>query len=139
MDTPHCNQRCSSSLTPIQILQMFHHGGSLRRWPIFLSLGYIEMSPNKTYMGIVKNRQNHGHPREGDEFITSSSLTPMLVTRSLLQNTPKPRECPRATSTRCTVCYSYQKLSPVKISGFQQIGRDNGLWAAVLASYNTRL
>jgi hypothetical protein len=116
MDPPLCIQRCSSSLTPMQILRMLRHGGNLTLWRdigrFFLSWGYIQISLNNTYRGIVKNRQQHGHLRDSDEFITSSSLVPMLATRSLSQNTPKPRESARATSTRCTVCYFYQKIVP---------------------------
>jgi hypothetical protein len=58
---PLCIQRCSSSLTPIQILRMLRHGGNLTLWRdigrFFLSWGYIEISLNNTYTGIVKNRR----------------------------------------------------------------------------------
>ena len=65
-----------------------------------------------TYLGIIKIADNQRHHCDSDEFITSSSLAPMLATRSLSQNTPKPCKCTRATSTRCTVCYFYQKIVP---------------------------
>ena len=56
---PLCIQRCSSNLTPMQILQMLRHGGNLKLWcdigQFFVLWRYNEISPNNTSMGIVKN------------------------------------------------------------------------------------
>ena len=58
---PLCIQMCSSSLNPIQIPRMLRHGGNLKLWRdigrIFLTWGYIEISPNNRSIGIAKKRR----------------------------------------------------------------------------------
>jgi hypothetical protein len=55
---PLCIQMCSSGLKSMQILPMSCHGSNLKLWcdigRFFLLWGYIEISPNNAFMGIIK-------------------------------------------------------------------------------------
>ena len=99
---PLCIQMCSSSLKPMQIPSMLHHGGNLKLWhdmcQFLVSLGYIATSPQRI-------DDNHEHHCNSNEFISSSLLAPIFPTRSSLYHTSTPCKCGRATSTHCTVCF----------------------------------
>ena len=106
---PLCIQRCSSSWTPMQILQILCHGGNLKLWRdiarFFVSWGYIEISPNNVFTGITKiGRKPWTWPQSPwihQLFIVHAHFNHP----NSLRNTPKPCECGNVTRSHRTVCF----------------------------------
>jgi hypothetical protein len=90
------------------------------------------MHPRASY----KINNNHGHRHNSDEFITFSSLTPMLATQSLLHNTPNHANAPGRQVLFALKVFSIKNRPLGRYLDASDLARGDCLQATVLASYN---
>ncbi len=123
---PLCIPMFSSNVKPMQILPMLRHGGNIKIWcdigRFFVSWGYAKVSPNNTYMGTEKNHDNHEH-RSKKRWIHRFLLPGTHLNHPISSpDTPKSRECGRATSTRSKIFFSSKIVPETKYSEFNLFG-----------------
>ena len=141
MDPPFCIQMCSSSLKQMQILPMLLHRGNLKLWHdigwIFVSWGYIEISPNNTSMGSIKNC-----PQPWTS-LQQRWICQFFIPHAHINHPNFVAQHPETTwmrqgdkhSPHCL--FFTKKCPPGKVARFWRFSHDDGLNAAVLAHHRT--